>query len=58
MENVAEFEKWLAQMLKDAKEKLEITDSTIGYILLEESRKYLYKTTAKKLAEEIRYDYT
>jgi hypothetical protein len=30
LENVAEFERWFADMLKDAKEKLNMTNETIA----------------------------
>jgi len=39
-----EFEKWLYQMLKDAKEKLKVEDETIAYILLREGTAYYFKT--------------
>jgi hypothetical protein len=47
LENVEEFEKWLEQMLKDAQEKLNMTDATIAYILLREGTEYYFKTICK-----------
>ena len=44
MENVVEFQNWLDNMLKDAKEKLNMTDRTITWILLREATAYYYKT--------------
>ena len=44
MENVVEFQSWLDKMLKDAKEKLNMTDRTITWILLREATAYYYKT--------------
>jgi len=43
MENVKEFETWLHQMLKDAKSKLNMKDSTIAYVLLREGTNYYLK---------------
>ena len=40
MENAKEFEVWLANMLRDAKTKLSMTDKTIAYLLLREGMKY------------------
>ena len=44
MENVVEFESWLDKMLRDAKEKLNMTDGTIAWILLREGTAYYFKT--------------
>lgn len=44
VENVVEFERWLDKMLKDAKEKLNMTDATITWILLREATAYYSKT--------------
>ena len=44
VEDVVEFESWLDKMLKDAKEKLNMTDGTIAWILLREGIAYYYKT--------------
>jgi len=47
-EDVAEFQKWLAQMLKDAKEKLHLTDGTITWLLSLEVTRYYHKTLCKR----------
>ena len=47
IEDVVEFEKWLDKMLKDAKEKLNMTDETITWILLREGTAYYFKTLGK-----------
>jgi len=47
VENVVEFESWLDNMLKDAKEKLNMTDGTIAWILLREGTAYYFKTLGK-----------
>ena len=44
VENVVEFESWLDKMLRDAKEKLNMTNGTIAWILLREGTSYYYKT--------------
>ena len=44
MENVVEFQSWLDNMLKDAKDKLNMTDRTIAWILLREGTAYYFKT--------------
>jgi len=44
VEDVAEFECWLDKMLKDAKEKLNMTNGTIAWILLREGTAYYFKT--------------
>ena len=44
MENVVEFQNWLDKMLKDAKEKLNMTNGTIAWILLREGTAYYFKT--------------
>ena len=44
IENITEFESWLDKMLKDAKEKLNMTDATIAWILLREGTAYYFKT--------------
>ena len=48
VENVVEFEKWLDKMLRDAKEKLNMTNETIAWILLREGTTYYYKTLGHK----------
>jgi len=47
MEDVKQFNEWLYHMLKDAKEKLEITDETIAWVLLKEGTNYYFKTIVK-----------
>ena len=44
IENIVEFEHWLDKMLNDAKEKLNMTDATIAWILLREGTAYYFKT--------------
>jgi len=44
VENVVEFERWLDKMLRDAKEKLNMKDGTIAWILLKEGTAYYLKT--------------
>jgi len=44
VENVVEFESWMDNMLKDAKEKLNMTNETIAWILLREGTSYYAKT--------------
>jgi len=44
IENIVEFESWLDKMLRDAKEKLNMTDGTIAWILLKEGIAYYFKT--------------
>ena len=43
VENVTEFERWLYEMIKDAKAKLNMTDRTLAYILLNEGMNYYLK---------------
>lgn len=47
VEDVAEFHRWFDQMLKDAKEKLNMTDETITWILLQEATAYYFRTLGK-----------
>lgn len=47
MENVAEFQRWLSQMLKDSKEKLGMTDETLADLLLREGLRYYTKVKVK-----------
>ena len=44
MERADKFEEWLQRMIKDSKEKLDMTDKTIAYILLKEGINYYLKT--------------
>ena len=44
VEDVVEFESWLDKMLRDSKEKLNMTDGTIAWILLREGTAYYFKT--------------
>ena len=44
VENVIEFQVWLDRMLKDATEKLSMTDETIAWVLLKEGTAYYFKT--------------
>lgn len=48
MEDVDTFEQWLAQMLKDSKKKLGMTDKTIAYVLLREGINYYLKQIASE----------
>jgi len=50
MENVDEFEKWLARVIKDSKEVLFMTDTTIAYILLREGTNYYFRSLGKSSA--------
>ena len=43
MKSTAEFESWLDNMLRDAKDKLHITDRLIAYVLLREGINYYLK---------------
>ena len=47
VENIIEFERWLAQMVKDAKEKLALDDETITWILLKEGTARYFKSLKK-----------
>jgi len=47
IEDIVEFERWLDQMLQDAKGKLNMTDETIAWILLQEGTAYYFKTLNK-----------
>ena len=47
VENVSEFQRWLDQMLRDAKDKLNMTDETIVWILLKEATSYYFRTLGK-----------
>ena len=46
-EDIDEFQRWLTQMLKDAKEKLHLTDGTITWLLSLEVTRYYHKTLCK-----------
>jgi hypothetical protein len=48
VENISEFEIWLNQMLKDAKEKLNMKDETIAWILLREGTTYYFRTLGRE----------
>jgi len=52
MEQVKTFEQWLSQMLKDSKEKLDMTDATIAYLLLREGTHYYLKTICETHHDE------
>ncbi len=43
MENTEEFEEWLNRLLKDSKQKLNMSDRIIAYILLREGLNYYLK---------------
>ena len=43
MENIEEFEGWLYTMLRDAKNKLKMTDKDIAYFLLREGINHYLK---------------
>ena len=43
MENTEEFEEWLYRLLKDSKQKLNMSDRTIAWILLREGTNYYFK---------------
>jgi hypothetical protein len=47
MENAAEFENWLTQMIDDSKSKLSMTNETIAYILLKRGTEYYLKTICR-----------
>ena len=47
VENIVELERWLSQMLRDAKEKLNISDETIAHLLLREGMAYYSKTLGR-----------
>ena len=47
IENVVELERGLDKMLRDAKEKLNMTDETIAWILLREGTAYYFRTIGK-----------
>ena len=46
MEHAEEFEEWLYRLLKDSKQKLNMSDRTIAYILLREGTNYYLKDIA------------
>jgi len=46
LEHTEEFEEWLNRLLKDSKQKLDISDKTIAYILLHEGLNYYLKDIA------------
>jgi len=48
VENVSEFQRWLDKMLKDAREKLNMTDETITWILLREATASYFRTLGKQ----------
>ncbi len=48
MENVDEFEKQFQKLLQDAKDKLEMTDETLTYILLREGTAYYLRTICRE----------
>uniref|UniRef100_A0A6H2A164 Uncharacterized protein n=1 Tax=viral metagenome TaxID=1070528 RepID=A0A6H2A164_9ZZZZ len=37
MENIEQFHEWMNTMLRDAREKLELKDDTLAYLLMEYS---------------------
>ena len=43
LEHAEEFEEWLNRLLKDSKQKLNMSDRTIAYILLREGTQYYLK---------------
>ena len=46
LEHAEEFEEWLNRLLKDSKQKLNMSDRTIAYILLREGLNYYLKDIA------------
>ena len=52
MENVDEFERWLDKLLKDAKDRLSMTDETIAYFLLREGTAYYLRTICHECLPE------
>ncbi len=52
MENVDEFNRWLDQMLKDAKEKLNMSDRTIAFILFGKANEYYLRTICNAQLEK------
>ena len=48
IENIVEFERWLDKMLRDAKEKLNMTDETIAWILLREGTACYFRTIGRR----------
>ncbi len=51
MEHTEEFESWLLKLINDAKQKLNLSNRTIAYILLREGTKYYL---AQIMNEEIK----
>ena len=51
MSNVHEFEEWLYQMIKDGKEKLELRDCDIAYVLFRNGLAYYHKDILKRNAK-------
>jgi len=43
LEHAEEFEEWLNRLLKDSKQKLNMSDRTLAYILLREGLNYYLK---------------
>jgi len=44
LEHSEEFEEWLNRLLKDSKQKLNMSDKTLAYILLREGLNYYLRT--------------
>jgi hypothetical protein len=48
LEDVDEFEKWLSDTIKAGQDKLDVTNSTIAYILLQKGLAYYLKSICSK----------
>ena len=48
MEDPKTFEVWLRQMIEDSKIKLNMSDRTLAYILVNTGMDYFYKEIARK----------
>ncbi len=48
LEHAEEFEEWLYRLLKDSKQKLNMSDKVIAYILLREGLFYYLKQIARE----------
>ena len=46
-EDIDEFHRWLNQMLRDAKDKLKMSDGSIAYILFNEANRFYFLSISK-----------
>lgn len=48
MEQIDEFQKWMEQMLSDAKKKLGMSDETLAFLLMEKALDYYARSMARR----------